>query len=166
MSTFFAAIPAALATTLFVSLVSLVVGAILAIPLMLARVSPKWLLSTPARIIIEIVRGIPPVLWVFIVFFGIEFGPFRFDPVQASIVSFSVISAAYIAEVYRGGYIAIRAGQFEAAAAVGLGKRHTFIDVIAPQMIRVAIPGVVTYAVGLLKDTSVISIICGARYEA
>lgn len=159
MSTFFAAIPAALATTLFVSLTSLVTGAILGIPLMLARVSQNWLLSSIASVIIEVVRGVPPVLWVFIVFFGVEFGPFRFEPLQASIVSFSIISAAYIAEVYRGGYISVRAGQFEAAAAIGLGKRHTFFDVTAPQMIRVAIPGVVTYAIGLLKDTSIISII-------
>ncbi|MGO1434642.1 MAG: amino acid ABC transporter permease [Canibacter sp.] len=159
MSSFFTSIPAGLLTTLFVSLVSLAIGAILAFPIMLARVSRNAILSNVTKAIIEGIRGIPPVLWVFIVFFGIEFGAFRFAPLQASIVSFSIISAAYIAEVYRGGYISIRAGQFEAAAAIGLDRRHTFTDVIAPQMIRVAIPGVVTYAIGLLKDTSIISII-------
>ena len=159
MSTFFESIPAALGMTLLVSLVSLAIGAILAIPIMLARVSDNLVLSNLAKALIEVVRGIPPVLWVFIVFFGIEFGPFKFEPIQASIVSFSLISAAYIAEVYRGGYISIQSGQFEAAAAVGLNSTHTFISVIAPQMIRVAIPGVVTYAIGLLKDTSIISII-------
>ena len=159
MSDFFAAIPAALGTTLFVSVVSLILGAVLAIPLMLARVADNVVLSNIAKAIIEVIRGVPPVLWVFIVFFGIEFGPFKFDPMPAAITSFTVIASAYIAEVYRGGYISINAGQFEAAAAVGMSRSHTFVDVIAPQMIRVAIPGVVTYAIGLLKDTSIISII-------
>lgn len=159
MSAFFAALPAALGTTLLVTIVSLVIGCLAAFPLMLARVSENALLANFAKLIIEIIRGVPPVVWVFVIYFGIQIGAFRFDPLPTAIIAFSLITAAYIAEVYRGGFLAVSSGQFEAAAAIGLSKSRTFIDVISPQMIRVAIPGVVTYAVGLLKDTSIMSII-------
>lgn len=145
--------------TLLVTAVSLVIGSLLAIPLMLARVSSNPVLSQTAKLLIEIIRGVPPVVWVFVIYFGIQVGAFRFSPLETAIVGFSLITAAYVAEIYRGGYLAVRAGQFEASAALGMSKTQTFIDVISPQMFRVAVPGIVTYAVGLLKDTSIISII-------
>ncbi|KAB1644834.1 amino acid ABC transporter permease [Gulosibacter chungangensis] len=159
MNAFFAALPAALGTTLLVTVVSLAIGCLAAFPLMLARVSENAILSNFAKLIIEIIRGVPPVVWVFVIYFGIQIGAFRFAPLPTAIIAFSLITAAYIAEVYRGGFLSVKSGQFEAAAAIGLNKTRTFIDVISPQMIRVAIPGVVTYAVGLLKDTSIMSII-------
>ncbi|WOF23309.1 amino acid ABC transporter permease [Microbacterium betulae] len=159
MIAFFEALPAALGTTLLVSLSSLVIGAVAAVPLLLGRVSRNRLLSGATRALIEVVRGVPPVVWVFIVFFGVEIGSFRFDPMPAAVLAFSLISAAYIAEVYRGGYLSVKAGQFEAAAALGLSRTRAFADVVAPQLFRVAVPGVVAYAVGLLKDTSIVSII-------
>lgn len=159
MTAFLQALPAALGTTLLVSFLSLVIGAVVAIPLLLGRISAHPILSGLTRAVIEVVRGVPPVVWVFLVFFGVQAGRFRFEALPASVISFSLISAAYIAEVYRGGYLAVKAGQFEAAAALGLGRRHAFVDVIAPQLFRVALPGIVAYAVGLLKDTSIVSII-------
>lgn len=159
MTDFFLALPAAVGTTLLVSLVSLVIGAIVAVPVMLARVSENRVLSNLTQAFIEVVRGVPPVVWVFVIYFGIQIGAFRFAPLPTSMIAFSLISAAYIAEVYRGGFLAVKAGQFEAAAALGMNKRRTFTEVIGPQMFRVAVPGVVTYAVGLLKDTSIVSII-------
>ncbi|NLT26006.1 MAG: amino acid ABC transporter permease [Microbacteriaceae bacterium] len=159
MTDFLLALPAALGMTLLVSLSSLAIGAVAAVPLMLGRVSENRVLSRICQAIIEVVRGIPPVVWVFIIFFGIQIGAFRFNPIQTAIIGFSLISAAYIAEIYRGGFLSVKAGQFEAAAALGLNKRRTFIDVVAPQMFRVAVPGIATYGVGLLKDTSIVSII-------
>lgn len=159
MTAFFLALPAALGTTLLVTIVSLVIGCLAAFPLMLARVSENPILSNIAKLLIEIIRGVPPVVWVFVIYFGVQVGAFRFAPLPTAIIAFSLITAAYVAEVYRGGFLAVSAGQFEAAAAIGLSKSRTFIDVISPQMIRVAVPGVVTYAVGLLKDTSIMSII-------
>lgn len=159
MTAFLEALPAALGTTLLISLLSLAIGAVVAVPLLLGRISRNRLLSGLTRTFIEVVRGVPPVVWVFIVFFGVQVGRFRFDPLLASIVSFSLISAAYLAEVYRGGYLSVKAGQFEAAAALGLNRVRTFTDVAAPQLFRVALPGAVSYAVGLLKDTSIVSII-------
>jgi polar amino acid transport system permease protein len=70
-----------------------------------------------------------------------------------------VISAANMAEIYRGGLIAIQHTQWEAAQALNLSTRHTFRDVIAPQMFRVSLPSIATYAVGLLKDSAIASTI-------
>jgi polar amino acid transport system permease protein len=159
MNSFFAALPAAFGMTLTISLTSLVIGAVLALPLMLARVSGNRMMSGTAKALIEIIRGVPPVVWVFVIFFGIQIGEFRFAAVPTAIIAFSMITAGYVAEVYRGGFISVKAGQFEAAAALGLSRSAAFVDVIAPQMIRVATPGLVNYTVGLLKDTSIVSII-------
>jgi polar amino acid transport system permease protein len=159
MNAFFAALPAALGMTLTLSLVALVIGALLAFPLMLARVSKNRMLSNAAKALIEVIRCVPPVVWVFVIFFGIQIGTFRFSAFATAIIAFAMISAAYIAEIYRGGFIAVKAGQFEAASALGLGRTPTFVDVVAPQMMRVATPGLVNYTVGLLKDTSIVSII-------
>lgn len=158
-SLFFSTLPGALTNTLLISLIAILIGAILAIPLMLARVSPVPVLSRAAQAVIEIIRGVPPVVWVFIAFYGVQFGDFRLANFPASLAAFSLISAAYIAEIYRGGFLAVKAGQFEASAALGLSKARTFQDVVAPQMVRVATPGIAAYAVGVLKDTSIVSII-------
>ena len=70
-----------------------------------------------------------------------------------------MIAATNMAEIYRGGLIAIHFGQLEAAKALNLGRWHTFRDVVAPQMFRVALPSSATYAIGLFKDSAIASTI-------
>jgi polar amino acid transport system permease protein len=70
-----------------------------------------------------------------------------------------LISSAHLAEIYRGGMISIGKGQREAAAALNLEPIYSFIDVMAPQAIRVALPPSAGYAVGLLKDSAISSAI-------
>ncbi len=99
------------------------------------------------------------MVWLFIVFFGIGFGLINMSPFVACLVAFGLIAAINMAEIYRGGLIAIHFGQLEAAKALNLGRWHTFRDVVAPQMCRVALPSLATYAIGLFKDSAIASTI-------
>jgi len=104
-------------------------------------------------------RAIPPIVWLFFIFFGIGFGYLQISPFAAGAIGLGLITAANMAEIYRGALAAIHPGQWEAAFALNLSSRHRFIDVIGPQLLRVALPSGATYAIGLLKDSAISSTI-------
>lgn len=131
------------------------IGAAGGIPLALMRRSRVRLWRIVSRAIIELLRGIPPIVWIFLIYFGIGNGIIKVEPVPAAIVAFGVISCAYLAEIYRGGLAAVDQGQWEAGTALGLTQRDQLSRVIGPQVVRFSIPAATTYAIGLLKDTSI-----------
>lgn len=141
--------------TLLLTVAGFTIGAIGGIPLVLARRSRFFVPRAVARTLIEFLRGVPPIVWIFVIYFGIGNGIIQVDPLTAAVVAFGVISCAYMAEIYRGGLSAIPAGQWEAGLALGMGHRSLLSRVIGPQVVRVSIPAGATYAIGLLKDTSI-----------
>jgi polar amino acid transport system permease protein len=145
--------------TLLIAAASFAIGLVLAIPVTIglrSRFAPlRWLV----RLLVDFIRGIPIIVWLFIIFFGVVIGTFRFKPVQAAIVGFSIISAAYLAEIIRGGIQSVHFGQWEAGEALGLPRSTTFLRVIVPQALRITSPSVATYFIGLLKDSSIASTI-------
>jgi len=145
--------------TLALTAAAFTLGALLAVPLMLARVSRRWWLRLLAGSVITVVRSVPAIVWLFVIFFGIGSGYIRVAPFPAAVVAFGLIASAYLAEIYRGALLSIHTGQFEAAAALGLSRWRTGTDVLAPQLIRVALPAMATFAIGLLKDTAISSTI-------
>jgi polar amino acid transport system permease protein len=136
-----------------------VVGAVLGLPLMMARRSAFLPVRLIAIVLFSFVRAIPPIVWVFIIFFGLGSGLISMTPFVGCLTAFGMIAAVNMAEIYRGGLIAIHFGQLEAASALNLSRWHTFVDVVAPQMFRVALPSSATYAIGLFKDTAIASTI-------
>jgi ABC-type amino acid transport system permease subunit len=112
-----------------------------------------------SRTLIDVLRSIPPVTWLFLIFFGLPGAGIRLPAVQAAIVGFAFISAAYLAEIYRAGIIAVPEGQWEGARALGLTERDVLRRVIGPQVLRVVVPPAGAYAIGLLKDSSIASTI-------
>lgn len=155
----FLRILAAVPATLLVTLLSFVLGAMIAIPLAAGRRVRFAAIRVLSKSVIDILRGVPPVVFIFILFFGVGSSLIRWDPLPAAIIGLSLISAGHLAEIYRGGVLAVHAGQFEASAALGLGRTTTFTKVIGPQAFRVAIPGMVTWLISLLKDSSIVSTI-------
>jgi len=145
--------------TLALTLVSFAVGGLLGLPLCALRLSRFALLRFLALSLILIFRAIPPIVWLFIIFFGIGFGYLQLDPFTAGAIGLGLITAANMAEIYRGALTAIHAGQWEAATALSLSMRHRFVDVIWPQLMRIALPSAATYVIGLLKDSAVASAI-------
>lgn len=141
--------------TLLLTVCGFGIGAIGGVPLALARRSRFAVLRVVARTLIEFLRGIPPIVWIFAVYFGIGTDVITMSPLVAAVAAFGLISCAYMAEIYRGGLSAVPAGQWEAGAALGMGHRDQLGKVIGPQVFRVSIPAAATYAIGLLKDSSI-----------
>lgn len=156
---FFLAILSAVPTTLLVTFVSFALGAVIALTLVAGRRTRFALVRLLSKGVIDILRGVPPVVFVFILFFGVGSDLIRWEPLPAAIVGLGLISAGHLAEIYRGGLMAVHAGQFEASAALGLTRTATFSRVVGPQAFRVAIPGMVTWLISLLKDSSIVSTI-------
>ncbi len=145
--------------TLAVTFGALIIGAIFGFPLMLMRTASFAPSRYFAILLIALVRSIPPIVWVFLIFFAIGSGIYPIGPLPAALISFGIIATVNLAEIYRGGILAINAGQSEAAAALNMSRMQTFIDIIAPQMFRVSLPMMATYAIGLLKDAAIASTI-------
>jgi polar amino acid transport system permease protein len=155
----FGHILAAAPVTLEVTATCFAVGSLLAVVLLSGRRSRSWVVRLVSRMVIDVLRGIPPIVFLFIVFFGIGSGAIILSPFQAAVIGLGLISAAHLAEIYRGSLLAVNRGQFEASQALGLGRITTYVRVIGPQALRVAIPGMVTWAISLLKDTALVSTI-------
>ncbi|REE18144.1 amino acid ABC transporter membrane protein 1 (PAAT family) [Paraburkholderia sp. BL27I4N3] len=153
------ALVGAIPWTIALTVLSFFGGAILAIPLCAMRVSHVRLLNTVALSIILTLRSIPPIVWLFFMFFGIGSGLLHLSPFVSAVLGLALITAGNVAEIYRGALKAVPAGQFEAAKVLGLSSLRQYSDVLGPQIFRVALPSSATYAIGLLKDTAVASTI-------
>ncbi len=145
--------------TLALTALAFLVGALLGLPLCAMRLSKVAGLRFAASAIILVLRAIPPIVWLFFIFFGIGSGYMQLDPFSSAAIGLGLITAANMAEIYRGALSAIHAGQWEAATVLNLSRRHLFIDVIGPQLLRVALPSGATYVIGLMKDSAVASAI-------
>lgn len=150
---------AGLPMTIALTGLALLFGAILGFPLMLASQSKFFLLRHMSVAIVSLVRSVPPILWLFLIFFGLGTGVLTLTPFAAAVAAFSLIAAVNMAEIYRGGIVAIHHGQYEAAIALNLNKFQLYKDIIIPQMVRVSIPSAATYAIGLMKDSAIVSTI-------
>lgn len=117
----------------------------------------RWLLIA----YVEIGRGTPALVILFLIYFALpdQFPALSLDSFTAAVIGLGLQGGALLSEVFRAGIEAIHAGQREAAISLGLTPRQAMQDVIAPQAIRVVLPPVGNYAIGLLKDTSIASII-------
>ncbi len=139
------------------TLAAFLVGALLGLPLCAMRLSRNHFVSYLAMALILTFRSIPPIVWLFLIFFGIGSGYLQLDPFTSAAIGLGLITAANMAEIYRGSLSAIHAGQWEASTVLNLSARHKFLDVIAPQLARIALPSATTYVIGLMKDTAVAS---------
>jgi polar amino acid transport system permease protein len=151
-----------IANTLLITFGAFAIGAVLGLPLALARAARWRALRLAAISLIELLRGIPPIAWLFIVYFGVAQFDVRIDSMVAAIGGLGIISAAYLAEIYRSGLRAVPQGQWQAARAVGLTEAEMYRSVIGPQAVVTVFPPAATYAIGLLKESAVASVI-GAR---
>jgi polar amino acid transport system permease protein len=159
ISTIAIALVHALPWTVMLTACAFVIGAILAVPVCAVASSRNSVVRTISHSIILVVRSIPPIVWLFIIFFGIGNGLLPLSPVTSALIGLGLITAVNLAEIYRGAMKAVPTGQFEAAKVLGLSGVRQYTDVLAPQIFRVALPSAATYAIGLLKDTAVASTI-------
>jgi polar amino acid transport system permease protein len=145
--------------TLAVTTGAFVLGATLGIPICAMHVSKSRFLHILAIALIVVLRSVPPIVWIFLLYFGIGSGWMQIGPVTAAVVALGVITAANMAEIYRGALRSIHPGQWDASHALGLSVLSEFKDVMMPQLFRVTLPSATTYAIGLLKDSAIASTI-------
>jgi polar amino acid transport system permease protein len=153
------AIAAGALWTLALTLVALVIGIAFGALFCAMRTSRSKLLSAIAALLILTFRSVPPIVWLFLIFFGIGAEILQVSPFQASAIGLGLITGANLGEIFRGSLAAIHHGQWEAARALSLPRYSRFVDIIGPQLLRVALPSVATYSIGLLKDTAIASVI-------
>lgn len=152
-------IASGIVSTLGLTLGAFLLGSALGIPICAMRVSRNKLLQFSASTLIIVLRSVPPIVWVFLLYFGIGSGFLTVGPMQAAIVALGVITAANMAEIYRGALRSVHPGQWDASHALGLPRWSEFVDVMVPQIFRVTLPSATTYAIGLLKDSAIASTI-------
>lgn len=145
--------------TLAVTVAAFVFGAALGLPLCMMRLSRFALLRFVALGYVILFRSVPPLLLVFVFYFGLGSGYLPMSAFQGVVLGLGLITAANMSEIYRGSLSAIDAGQWEASTALALPIRSTYLDIIAPQLLRVSLPSTAGYAVGLLKESAIASTI-------
>ncbi|WP_181706243.1 amino acid ABC transporter permease [Chthonobacter rhizosphaerae] len=151
-----------LLVTLVVAVTGIVASLPLGILLALGRRSKLPIVKTVSVIFIEFWRGVPLITVLFMASVMLPlFLPsgVNFDKLLRALIGVALFSAAYMAETVRGGLQAIPKGQYEAAAAMGLGYWQSMRLVILPQALKIVIPGIVNSFISLFKDTSLVLII-------
>lgn len=152
--------------TILISLVALVFGFILGLLICLMKMSKFKILKWPASAYVQILRGTPLFVQIFIIYFGLpQFGisfP-NIGPISSDFVSgafaLSINSSAYVAEIFRSGIQSVDKGQMEASRSLGLGYVDTMKYVIVPQAIKNVLPALANEFITLVKESSVLSVI-------
>lgn len=141
--------------TVAVVLVALPLGLILGVLLATARVYGGPVLSRLAALYSIILRGIPPVVMLFILFFIIA-GSVNLSPFWAGALSLGIISSSYQLEIFRGAIQAVGGGQEMAARAIGMSRLKAIRHIILPQALRIAIPPWSNEVTIVIKDSSLV----------
>jgi len=134
----------------------------LGIVLALGRQSSLPIIKLICVVFIEFIRGVPLITLLFVA--NVVLAYFlppgtNFDLILRVIIMITMFASAYIAEVIRGGLAALPRGQYEGAESLGLDYAQSMRLIILPQALKISIPGIVNVAVGLFKDTTLVSII-------
>lgn len=149
----------AFAVTVSVTAAGLALAVTLALPLALALRSGRGLLVWPARLWVELMRGAPLVVLLFLAYYGgPTFGIVLAAP-TAGVLGLGLYGAGYFAEIWRLGLDAVPRGEIEAASILGLTRRQTLAHVQIPRALRLVLPPATGQAINLLKESSVLSVI-------
>jgi polar amino acid transport system permease protein len=148
-----------LGTTVAVSLIGLLAGTLVGFAMGMLRAGSNRLVSRAIGVWVDLIRGTPFLVQLFLVFFILpEFG-IELEAFSAGVVALSNLAACFICEIVAGGIGAVPRGQVEAALASGLSRWHQMRHVVLPQAMRIILPPLVGQYVLLIKDSSVVSAI-------
>lgn len=147
--------------TILLFLIAIVASIPLGFLLTLATKSNNKVVSWLAQTYIYLMRGTPLLLQLLFICFGLPLLPvvgeyLVLDRFVAACLGFILNYAAYFAEIFRGGLLAIDKGQYEASQVLGLNKWQTMTRIILPQMFRIALPAISNESVTLVKDTALL----------
>lgn len=171
MQSYFLVILQGALLTVGVSLGALAVAVILGLAGAAAKLSGRPLLVALGSVYTTIIRGIPDLVLMLLVFYGGTIGlntllekmgseaTIDIEPFAAGVITIGFIYGAYMTETFRGAILSIPKGQMEAAWAFGMGRPQTFLRITLPQMVRYALPGFINNWLVLIKSTALVSLI-------
>lgn len=160
-----------LGTTLFISLAALLLALVLGILCAAMSVSSKGWLRKTAAVYSTVIRGVPDLVLMLLLFYGgqsllnrfleaIDYeGYVAIDPRVAGILTIGFILGAYMGEAFRGALLAVPVGQTQAGYAYGLTSWQVFFRILFPQMVRFALPAITNNWLVLVKTTALVSVI-------
>jgi polar amino acid transport system permease protein len=161
LSLFLPRLPSALLITVEVTVSAGAIGLSLGLVLALFRLSPSRILSSAARLVIDIVRVIPIPPFLYLVYFGFLVTPTKLSPEMAGTIALGVLLAPYMAELYRSGIQSVDTGKVEAGLALGMSPWLIRTRIVFPVAIRVMLPAIGQTLVGTLLDSSFVAVLGG-----
>jgi arginine/ornithine transport system permease protein len=171
MNAYYTAILQGSVLTVGVSLLALLVSIVLGLLGAAAKLSGRPVLIWVATTYTTVIRGVPDLVVMLLVFYGGTIGlnhllelsgsqaTVDINPFLAGVLTIGFIYGAYMTETFRGAILSIPKGQMEAAWAFGMGRTQTFLRITAPQMVRYALPGFTNNWLVLIKATALVSLI-------
>ncbi|WP_425418104.1 ABC transporter permease [Oricola indica] len=157
--------------TVSLALATLPVGLFIGFMIAVAKQSEEWTLRTAADIYTTIFRGLPELLTLFLVYFGLQIGiqqllkavglggAIEINTFFAGVIALALVFSSYASEVFLSAFRAIPKGQYEGGYALGLRHGRVMRSIIVPQLIRIALPGLGNLWMILIKDTALVSAI-------
>ncbi|TCD11822.1 ABC transporter permease [Oricola cellulosilytica] len=157
--------------TISLALVTLPLGLFIGFLIALAKQSSEWSLRTAADVYTTIFRGLPELLTLFLVYYGLQIGlqqglnaigaqtSVEINSFAAGVVALALVFSSYASEVFLSAFRAIPKGQYEGGYALGIRPRKVMRLIILPQLVRIALPGLGNLWMILLKDTALVSAI-------
>ena len=145
--------------TALLAAIGLLLGLPIGLALALARVQPSRVLSVPAAVYVEIVRGTPLLVQILFIYFVLPAFGVNLPAFTSGVIALTLNSAAYLAEIFRAGIESIDTGQMEAARSLGMSYAQAMRRVILPQTFRRVLPPLTNEGIALLKDSSLVSVI-------
>ena len=125
----------------------------------LGRISKNKLIYSSVTVYIEVIRGTPLLVQLFIIYYALPDYGIYLTPFLAGTIGLGLCYAAYVAEIYRAGIQAVPKGQTEAALSLGMRKRKAMRRIILPQAVKIILPPVTNNFISMLKDSSLCSVI-------
>jgi His/Glu/Gln/Arg/opine family amino acid ABC transporter permease subunit len=149
-----------LGITVYLTVISMAVALVLGLIIALLRMAKFRPVSLAAQLYIDVFRAIPLFVFIIWLYYGLPIVlGINFTPIMAGVICLSMQYAGWLAEIYRAGINAVGKGQREASVSLGLSSVQTFRDVVFPQALRLIIPPIGNNFVGMLKDSSLVSVI-------
>lgn len=146
--------------TIEITAMSVGCGFLIGMFMSLANLSNIWIIRALARCYVDIIRGTPLLVQIFLIYFALPMiiGQ-RIDPFVAAVTACSINSGAYVSEIFRAGIQSIDKGQMEAGRSLGLSWAQTMRYVIMPQAFKAITPPLGNEFIAMLKDSSLVSVI-------
>ena len=140
--------------TIELTVLALALGAVLGLLGALAKQSGRQPFVFIANVYVEVIRGTPALLQIFVMYFGLATYGLRLDPLSAAALTLGIIGGAYITEIIRAGIEAVDRGQVEAATSLGMAPSAIMRRIVLPQAVVLMVPPFTNFLIAMIKDTS------------